>query len=157
MPSLVAEAFQAKANGAKPLSLKSIFSASGIKGKRLYALSAEENGLTDFIQTIIAEKPEMDLPFSVLDLGVVMGLMDKWASKLPTVQPFYAVKCTRCTGLQLRLRQQSRDRIRSVPRSLTRPNHLRQPMQIQVPHQILRQRWRQLHNLRFQRRGTKNP
>nr|KYP64792.1 Ornithine decarboxylase [Cajanus cajan] len=35
----------------------------------------------------------MDSPFSVLDLGVIMGLMDKWATKLPTVQPFYAVKC----------------------------------------------------------------
>ncbi|RZC14606.1 Ornithine decarboxylase [Glycine soja] len=91
MPSLVAEAFQA--NGAEPLNLKPIFCASGIKGKRVTALSAEKNGLTDFIQRIIADKPDIDTPFSVLDLGVVMGLMDQWACKLPTVQPFYAVKC----------------------------------------------------------------
>ncbi|TKY75288.1 Ornithine decarboxylase [Spatholobus suberectus] len=91
MPTLVAEAFQAK--GAEPLSLKPIFCASGIKGKRVTALSAEENGLSDFIQSVIADKPDIDSPFSVLDLGVVMGLVDNWASKLPTVQPFYAVKC----------------------------------------------------------------
>jgi len=91
MPTLVSEAFQA--NGAEPLSLKPVFSASGVKGKRVTALSPKENALTDFIQTVIAEKPDIDSPFSVLDLGVVLGLMDKWTSKLPTVQPFYAVKC----------------------------------------------------------------
>ncbi|KAK7409887.1 hypothetical protein VNO78_00270 [Psophocarpus tetragonolobus] len=91
MPTLVAEACQGK--GAEPLSLKQIVCASGIKGKRVTALSAEENGITDFIQKVIADKPDMETPFSVLDLGVVMGLMDNWACKLPTVQPFYAVKC----------------------------------------------------------------
>ncbi|MED6106360.1 hypothetical protein PIB30_004135 [Stylosanthes scabra] len=29
----------------------------------------------------------------VLDLGVVMDLMHNWSKMLPTVQPFYAVKC----------------------------------------------------------------
>ncbi|KAL2346205.1 hypothetical protein Fmac_000205 [Flemingia macrophylla] len=65
----------------------------GVKGKRVTALSREENGLTDFIQTLIADKADMDSPFSILDLGVVMGLMDNWATNLPSVQPFYAVKC----------------------------------------------------------------
>ncbi|XP_027356994.1 ornithine decarboxylase-like [Abrus precatorius] len=87
MPTLVSEAM-----GAEPLGLKPIFCASGVKDKRVTALSAE-NGLSNFIQSVIEDKPDIDTPFSVLDLGVVMGLMDKWASKLPTVQPFYAVKC----------------------------------------------------------------
>nr|QZJ85025.1 lysine/ornithine decarboxylase [Sophora flavescens]QZJ85026.1 lysine/ornithine decarboxylase [Sophora flavescens]QZJ85027.1 lysine/ornithine decarboxylase [Sophora flavescens]QZJ85029.1 lysine/ornithine decarboxylase [Sophora flavescens]QZJ85030.1 lysine/ornithine decarboxylase [Sophora flavescens] len=92
MPTLVTEAFHAK--GAGPLSLKPLFSASGVKGKRVTALSAkEEGGISGFIQSIIHDKPEMDSPFLVLDLGVVMDLMDNWTNNLPTVQPFYAVKC----------------------------------------------------------------
>ncbi|ESW08125.1 hypothetical protein PHAVU_009G020500 [Phaseolus vulgaris] len=91
MPTLVSEAFQARS--AEALSLKRVFSASGIKGKRITALSPKQNALTDFIQTLIAENPDIDSPFGVLDLGVAMDLMDKWATKLPTVQPFYAVKC----------------------------------------------------------------
>ncbi|BAT77647.1 hypothetical protein LR48_Vigan09g035600 [Vigna angularis] len=86
MSTLVSQPFQA-------LSLKPVFSASGIKGKRVTALSPQGNALTDFIQTAIAENPDIDSPFSVLDLGVVMGLLEKWATKLPTVRPFYAVKC----------------------------------------------------------------
>ncbi len=94
MPTLVTEAFQAK-GAAGPLSLKSIFGASGVKGKRVTALSAIEEGhdISKFIQSVILDKPEMDSPFLVLDLGVVLDLMDKWTTKLPTVQPFYAVKC----------------------------------------------------------------
>ncbi|KAK7351784.1 hypothetical protein VNO77_11478 [Canavalia gladiata] len=90
MPTLVTEAFQTM--GPEPLNMKPIFGASGVKGKRVTALSAE-NGLTDFIESVIMDKQDLDTPFCVLDLGVVMDLMNKWASNLPTVQPFYAVKC----------------------------------------------------------------
>ncbi|KAJ1375359.1 PLP-binding barrel [Sesbania bispinosa] len=91
MPTLVAEAFQAL-GATGPVSLKPIFCASGVKGKGVTALSADHT-LTDFIQSVITDKPDIESPFSVLDLGVVMDLMDNWASKLHTVQPFYAVKC----------------------------------------------------------------
>ncbi|XP_061361312.1 ornithine decarboxylase-like [Gastrolobium bilobum] len=85
MPTLVAEV--------EPLSLKPIVCASGVKGKRVTALPAEADGLSDFIHSVIMDKPDMESPFSVLDLGVVMDLMKNWTTKLPTVQPFYAVKC----------------------------------------------------------------
>ncbi|KAK7351785.1 hypothetical protein VNO77_11479 [Canavalia gladiata] len=91
MPTLVAEALQATM-GSEPLNMKPILGASGIKGKRVTTLSPE-NGLSDFIQSFIMEKEDTDTPFSVLDIGVVMDLMDKWASNFPTIQPFYAVKC----------------------------------------------------------------
>ncbi|KAF9601547.1 hypothetical protein IFM89_020375 [Coptis chinensis] len=44
-------------------------------------------------QSIISENQEVSDPFYVLDLGVVCSLMDQWSSNLPTVRPFYAVKC----------------------------------------------------------------
>ncbi|KAK7310998.1 hypothetical protein RJT34_08834 [Clitoria ternatea] len=86
MPTIVSDAFQA-------ISAEPIVCASSVKGKRVTELSADENGLSDFIRSIISDKPEIDSPFCVLNLGVVKDLMDKWAAKLPTVQPFYAVKC----------------------------------------------------------------
>ncbi|CAK8569146.1 unnamed protein product [Lathyrus sativus] len=86
MPTLVTEEFQIP-------NLKSIFGASGVKGKQVTTLSSEMT-ISDFIQSIIETKStEIDSPFSVLDLRVVIDLMNKWLTKLPTVKPFYAVKC----------------------------------------------------------------
>lgn len=86
MPTLLAEEFQIP-------NLKSILCASGVKDKQVTTLSSEIT-ISDFIQSIIETKPtEVDSPFSVLDLKVVIDLMNKWLTKLPTVKPFYAVKC----------------------------------------------------------------
>ncbi|KAK7283438.1 hypothetical protein RIF29_12954 [Crotalaria pallida] len=97
MPTLVAKAFQTM--GAETPSLKTILNAPGVKGNQVIALSSKEGSIHDFIQSLILEKPEMDSPFLVLDLGVVVDLMNTWATKLPTVQPFYAVKCNPNTSL----------------------------------------------------------
>ncbi|MED6160423.1 hypothetical protein PIB30_051396 [Stylosanthes scabra] len=88
MPSIIAA-------GDEPysFSLNPLLSASGVKGKPVTSLSQETDGLFGYIQSVINEKPETDSPFMVLDLGVVMDLMDNWSRLLPTVQPFYAVKC----------------------------------------------------------------
>ncbi|QHN93196.1 Ornithine decarboxylase [Arachis hypogaea] len=75
------------------LSLNPILSASGVKGKPVASLCQESDGILGYIQSVIHEKPETESPFMVLDLGVVMDLMDHWSRMLPTVQPFYAVKC----------------------------------------------------------------
>ncbi|CAL5205509.1 unnamed protein product [Lathyrus oleraceus] len=86
MPTLLAEEFQIP-------NLKSILCASGLKDKQVTTLSSEIT-ISDFIQSIIETKPtEIDSPFSVLDLKVVIDHMNKWLTKLPTVKPFYAVKC----------------------------------------------------------------
>lgn len=84
----------------QPINLKSIFGASGVKGKRVTTLSSEKDGLSDFIQSITKDKTDIDIdiddvdtPFSVLDLGVVTALFENWTTKLPGVQPYYAVKC----------------------------------------------------------------
>lgn len=88
MPTLVTEESLSQITN-----LKLIFGASGVKGKKLTTLSSEIT-ISDFIQSVIKTKPaENDSPFSVLDLRVVIDLMNKWAIKLPTVKPFYAVKC----------------------------------------------------------------
>lgn len=56
-------------------------------------ISVAEGWMIGFIRTIISENQEVSDPFYVLDLGVVCSLMDQWSSNLPTVRPFYAVKC----------------------------------------------------------------
>ncbi|MED6106358.1 hypothetical protein PIB30_004133 [Stylosanthes scabra] len=75
--------------------LNPILSAIGVKDKQVTSLSQETDGIFGYIQSVIHEKPETDdeSPFMVLDLGVVMDLMHNWSKMLPTVQPFYAVKC----------------------------------------------------------------
>ncbi|OIV96299.1 hypothetical protein TanjilG_09726 [Lupinus angustifolius] len=96
MPSLLLSEGLYQAKGAtKPLSLKAIYNASGVKGKRVTPLLAneEEGGISHFIQSIIRNTPDIDSPFLVLDLGVIMHLMEKWTTNLPTVQSYYAVKC----------------------------------------------------------------
>ncbi|XP_045806378.1 ornithine decarboxylase-like [Trifolium pratense] len=73
--------------------LKPIFGASGVKGKKVTTLSSQVT-ISDFIQSIIKDSPtEIDSPFSVLDLRVLIDLMTKWTTNLPTVKPYYAVKC----------------------------------------------------------------
>ncbi|KAK7850342.1 ornithine decarboxylase [Quercus suber] len=49
--------------------------------------------MTDFMRSIICSKQETKEPFYVLDLGAVTTPMDRWTRALPTVQPYYAVKC----------------------------------------------------------------
>ncbi|CAJ2635763.1 unnamed protein product [Trifolium pratense] len=87
MPTLVAEESQIT-------NLKLMFGASGVKANELVTTLSSEATIFDIIQAIIKTKPtEIDSPFSVLDLRVVIDLMNKWTTNLPTVKPFYAVKC----------------------------------------------------------------
>lgn len=72
-------------------SLKAIVGEPWVRGKRVAALP--KDALTSFIHSLILNDQESKEPFYVLDLGVVTSLMDKWTRTLPTVQPFYAVKC----------------------------------------------------------------
>ncbi|KAI8549389.1 hypothetical protein RHMOL_Rhmol06G0021000 [Rhododendron molle] len=72
-------------------SLQIIMGAPGVKGKKVTALP--QDGLTDLIHSVVSENQDFKEPFYVLDLGVVMSLMEKWTRSLPTVRPFYAVKC----------------------------------------------------------------
>ncbi|XP_047328731.1 ornithine decarboxylase-like [Impatiens glandulifera] len=72
-----------------------ILASIGVNGKRVTELP-KEIGIKDFMKSIIASDPdtkEKKEPFFVLDLGLVKSLMDKWTKNLPTVRPFYAVKC----------------------------------------------------------------
>ncbi|KAK9270088.1 hypothetical protein L1049_025662 [Liquidambar formosana] len=77
--------------GSYSRSLQTVLGAPGVRGKRVTALS--KDGFTDFIQSIVTKKQDVKDPFYVLDLGEVVSLMDKWTRSLPTVRPFYAVKC----------------------------------------------------------------
>ncbi|XP_058220619.1 ornithine decarboxylase-like [Rhododendron vialii] len=72
-------------------SLQIIMGAPGVKGKTVTALP--KDGLTDLIRSVVSENQDFKEPFYVLDLGVVTSLMEKWTRSLPTVRPFYAVKC----------------------------------------------------------------
>ncbi|CAJ2635760.1 unnamed protein product [Trifolium pratense] len=84
MPTLVTEESQ----------ITNIFGTSGFKCKKLVTTLSSEATIFDIIQSIIKTKqPEIDSPFSVLDLRVVINQMKKWTTNLPTVKPFYAVKC----------------------------------------------------------------
>ncbi|XP_021284214.1 LOW QUALITY PROTEIN: ornithine decarboxylase-like [Herrania umbratica] len=77
--------------GSSPKTLQAIVDAPGVRGKNVAALW--KDGLPAFIQSIISTKHELQEPFYVLDLGVVMALFDQWSRNLPMAQPFYAVKC----------------------------------------------------------------
>ncbi|KAI8549388.1 hypothetical protein RHMOL_Rhmol06G0020900 [Rhododendron molle] len=72
-------------------SLQIIMGAPGVKGKKVTALP--KDGLTDLIGSVVSENHDFKEPFYVLDLGVVTSPMEKWTRSLPTVRPFYAVKC----------------------------------------------------------------
>ncbi|XP_068645338.1 ornithine decarboxylase-like [Aristolochia californica] len=55
----------------------------------------EGAGVTlELIQSIVKKQEEgQNDPFYVMDIGRVVDLWEKWASCLPKVRPFYAVKC----------------------------------------------------------------
>ncbi len=42
---------------------------------------------------VIKPQQDIDDPFYVVDLGRVIELHQNWVAALPTVTPFYAVKC----------------------------------------------------------------
>ncbi|XP_038715127.1 ornithine decarboxylase-like, partial [Tripterygium wilfordii] len=75
------------------MDLQAVLDAPGVRGKTVTEIP--KDGLTGFIQSIISNKSResQEEPFYVLDLGVVMALLEKWAHSLPMAQPFYAVKC----------------------------------------------------------------
>lgn len=79
--------------GSAHTSLDTVLFAPGVKENTVTALS--NGGLAAFILSVIsnATPPEEKRPFYVLDLGVVVALVDAWSHALPSVQPFYAVKC----------------------------------------------------------------
>ncbi|XP_050206026.2 ornithine decarboxylase-like [Mercurialis annua] len=52
----------------------------------------QTDSMNNFIRSISDNQQEAE-PFYVLDLGVAVRLLDKWNQYLPTVKPFYAVKC----------------------------------------------------------------
>ncbi|XP_058090864.1 ornithine decarboxylase 1B, chloroplastic-like [Magnolia sinica] len=76
-----------------PKSIYAVLGAPGLKGKKVSSFEKDSKGVLNLVQSIINGKQEVEDPFYVLDIGVVVGLMDKWAHGLPDVQPFYAVKC----------------------------------------------------------------
>ncbi|PIA35539.1 hypothetical protein AQUCO_03500119v1 [Aquilegia coerulea] len=77
--------------GSSTKSLQAVLGAPGVKGKKVTNLS--KDGLTEFILSKISSKQDVKDPFYVMDLGVVVSLMDKWIRTVPSVRPFYAVKC----------------------------------------------------------------
>eukprot|EP01018_Ginkgo_biloba_P009009 Gb_37328 [translate_table: standard] len=74
-------------------SLQRVLAAPCIKAIEVKNLrSRSQEALNELIQSII-EKQNMEDPFYVLDLGVVVDLWHKWREQLPRARPFYAVKC----------------------------------------------------------------
>ncbi|KAG9442835.1 hypothetical protein H6P81_018689 [Aristolochia fimbriata] len=81
--------------------LQAVMNAPGIKGRKVASLGKkssrskeEEEGVMGLIQSIVKKQPEgQQDPFYVMDIGAVVALWEKWASSLPRVRPFYAVKC----------------------------------------------------------------
>ncbi|XAR64228.1 Ornithine decarboxylase [Bertholletia excelsa] len=76
-----------------PGGLELILGAPGMKGKEVTVLSKGGLTLSDFMQSVIFKTRDAEEPFYVLGLGVPASLMDQWTRLLPTVRPFYAVKC----------------------------------------------------------------
>ncbi|XP_031474863.1 ornithine decarboxylase-like [Nymphaea colorata] len=85
-----------RANGVGSKGLQAILSSPGVRGRKVTSLGATNKAtnqpLLDLIQSIAMKQEQKD-PFYVLDMGVVLGLWEKWNESLPMVKPFYAVKC----------------------------------------------------------------
>lgn len=75
------------ANPKKKLHL--LQNAPGLNPKTITPIS--QHGLLHFLQSIALKSP--DEPFYIFDLAGVAALFDHWSQSLPTVRPFYAVKC----------------------------------------------------------------
>ncbi|KAF5182821.1 Ornithine decarboxylase [Thalictrum thalictroides] len=82
---------QAMGLGTHSNTLEIFFSSKAVKNKKMTNLTEVE--LNDIIRSVINMKPDIKDPFYVLDLGMAKCIMEKWNSKLPQIQPFYAVKC----------------------------------------------------------------
>lgn len=63
-----------------------------VRGERVPTIT-KDGGLLEFMESIILKRQELDEPFYVLDLGVVISLYHQLISNLPMVHPYYAVKC----------------------------------------------------------------
>ncbi|KAK9164608.1 hypothetical protein Syun_005510 [Stephania yunnanensis] len=77
--------------GSYPISVHALINAPALKGKTVTSLSRD--GLEDFVMSKNLKTQELEEPFFLLDLGTVVSLMNKWTRSLPSIQPFYAVKC----------------------------------------------------------------
>ncbi|XP_038884817.1 ornithine decarboxylase-like [Benincasa hispida] len=71
--------------------IQSLQMAPGIKGKKITWIN--KNGILGFVESIILSQKEASEPFYILDLGLLINLVHKWAHDLPMIQPYYAVKC----------------------------------------------------------------
>ncbi|XP_065874636.1 ornithine decarboxylase-like [Euphorbia lathyris] len=71
--------------------LKAISAATKLKDKQIVRIS-DKSGLNSMIRSI-SDNQEQPEPFYILDLVAVLKLMGKWSQSLPSVTPFYAVKC----------------------------------------------------------------
>ncbi|KAL6995921.1 Ornithine decarboxylase 1B, chloroplastic [Sarracenia purpurea var. burkii] len=71
--------------------LQVILDAPGLMGKKVTTI--QKDGPTALIHSIVSNNQELKESFYVLDLARVASLMDRWTRSLPTIRPFYAVKC----------------------------------------------------------------
>lgn len=70
-----------------------MLASAEVKSRKVMALrSRSHEAVKEMVQSII-DNDDVSDPFYVLDLGVVVDLWHKWQEALPTVCPFYAVKC----------------------------------------------------------------
>ncbi|KAM0938675.1 putative ornithine decarboxylase [Dioscorea sansibarensis] len=66
----------------------------GLKGKKILSLrNSSTDAIVELIQSIIISNPNVNEPFFVMDLGVIVELFKKWNQSMENVQPYYAVKC----------------------------------------------------------------
>lgn len=83
-----------------PSAVSAPIDAPGVKGKKVASLkSNSQESINRLINSIISSDPDHNDPFYVLDLGTVTNLYHKWTHHLPSVQPFFAVKCNPETAL----------------------------------------------------------
>ncbi|KAK9200711.1 hypothetical protein WN944_015909 [Citrus x changshan-huyou] len=65
-----------------------------VMGGQRVTTAATKEELTEFVRSTILKRQEFDeVPFYILDLGVVVTLYNQMISKLPMIHPHYAVKC----------------------------------------------------------------
>lgn len=65
--------------------------AAGLNPKSITPIS--QHGLLQFLQSIALNNNNPNEPFYIFDLAIISTLMNHWTRSLPTIRPFYAVKC----------------------------------------------------------------
>ncbi|XP_077242812.1 ornithine decarboxylase-like [Tasmannia lanceolata] len=74
------------------LTLQSLLQIPSLRALKVRELHSQDT-LNSTIINILDEESPLDHPFYIMDLGMLITLYHSWAQNLPTLKPFFPVRC----------------------------------------------------------------